>query len=471
MKAQQYTEKQIDSINLIAQNTLDENPDKAFAIATKAYQYSDKIQYDLGKLVSLEFMGYVYYMKEDSKKVLEYSIKQEKLALEVKDYKYVCIAMRSKAGAYAALGFYDEAEMTLRNALVYVEKISKPNRYHRIRGAIFETFDYVEGCKVQPDYSVKLKWSKKVLEEYLKIENAEPLTLTLSYSNLGKAYISLGKYDSATVYLNKALQLSQKYDDKFVEPQVWFGLARVSQENKNYKEAISFFKKSYEKGSGVNSPTDKRDIYEQLFRCYSDLGDSANADLYYKKWNTIKDSITNAERNSINTTTKQIVKEKEEKLTAEKNNLYYIIIGSVLLLIISIYFIIKYIKNYQKEKLQKEKTEANLIKNEGELSELELKINDSFNEVLELAKNNNPAFLIRFKEVYPEFSSKLLSAYPEMTLGQLKFCALLKLNFSTKEIAEYSHLSVRSVEMKKSRLRKQLNISSHIDLNKWMMEF
>ncbi|WP_313101109.1 hypothetical protein [Epilithonimonas sp.] len=48
---------------------------------------------------------------------------------------------------------------------------------------------------------------------------------------------------------------------------------------------------------------------------------------------------------------------------------------------------------------------------------------------------------------------------------------MLKLNFTTKEIANYNNISVRSVETRKNRLRKLMNIPSDLDLNKWMMDF
>lgn len=105
------------------------------------------------------------------------------------------------------------------------------------------------------------------------------------------------------------------------------------------------------------------------------------------------------------------------------------------------------------------------------ISDLEDKMNSAFEEVVQLAKSDDPAFLPRFKEIYPEFYNKLSETYPFLTSGQLKFCALLRLNFSTKEIAYYNHLTIRGIETKKNRLRKQLGIPSYEDLNNWMMKF
>ena len=176
--------------------------------------------------------------------------------------------------------------------------------------------------------------------------------------------------------------------------------------------------------------------------------------------------MTLLEKIETNKISKKII---DHEKTKWYENLYLIIVGLLIFFVIKLYFTIKIFRRYKKEKQQQKTTKEDLLEKELVVNELESKINDSFSELLELAKANDSSFLSRFKEIYSDFYIKLTERYPDMTSGQVKFCALLKLNFSTKEIAQCSHISVRSVEMKKSRLRKQLNIPSEVDLNNWMM--
>ena len=201
---------------------------------------------------------------------------------------------------------------------------------------------------------------------------------------------------------------------------------------------------------------------------YEKLEDDKLSNYYAKKSTELYDVIRKKEKIETDKISRNII--NEEKTTWFKN-LYFIIAGIVIFLLVKMYFTIKYFKRYQRERKRRHNTKIHLLENEKVLNQLELKVNDSFAELLELAKSNDSSFLSRFKDIYPNFYKKITTAYPEMTSGQLKFCALLKLNFSTKEIAQYTFISVRSVEMKKSRLRKQLNISSDVDLNNWMMNF
>lgn len=89
---------------------------------------------------------------------------------------------------------------------------------------------------------------------------------------------------------------------------------------------------------------------------------------------------------------------------------------------------------------------------------------EKLNEIIELAKKNDSTFLMKFQEAYPEFISNLLEINPKLDNLDLAFCALIKLNFSAKEIAAYTFIQHASVQQRKRRMRKKLNISSEIDL-------
>ena len=67
-------------------------------------------------------------------------------------------------------------------------------------------------------------------------------------------------------------------------------------------------------------------------------------------------------------------------------------------------------------------------------------------------------FEIRFKEVHKDFYSELHKAHPDLTLNEVKICAFLRLNMSTKEISAITHQSVKSINMARFRLRKKLEI-------------
>lgn len=88
--------------------------------------------------------------------------------------------------------------------------------------------------------------------------------------------------------------------------------------------------------------------------------------------------------------------------------------------------------------------------------------------LLELARKNHPQFLPFFLEMYPDFVDKFKLLDPNIRNSELCFLAYLYLNFSTKEIANYTYISEKAVLMRKNRLRKKYNIESSIPFNRWI---
>ena len=79
-----------------------------------------------------------------------------------------------------------------------------------------------------------------------------------------------------------------------------------------------------------------------------------------------------------------------------------------------------------------------------------------------------------FKEAFnnadKDFLSKMKNKHPELTANDLKFCAFLRLNLSSKEIAPLLNISVRSVEIKRYRLRKKMNLEHSVNLIDYILE-
>ena len=115
------------------------------------------------------------------------------------------------------------------------------------------------------------------------------------------------------------------------------------------------------------------------------------------------------------------------------------------------------------------KKKRNLI-NQAEEKTFKLKqrLNESLEKVIALAQNNDPGFLTSFQEAYPVFSKNLSEKHPDLINSELSFCAMIFLNFTSKEIAQYTFIEHRSVQTKKNRFRKKLNLPRHIDLYQYL---
>jgi DNA-binding CsgD family transcriptional regulator len=80
-------------------------------------------------------------------------------------------------------------------------------------------------------------------------------------------------------------------------------------------------------------------------------------------------------------------------------------------------------------------------------------------------------FAVHFDKVHSDFLRTLKAAYPNLSAHELKLCAYLLMNLSSKEIAQLMNISVRGVEISRYRLRKKFQITTETNLFNFLMEF
>lgn len=88
----------------------------------------------------------------------------------------------------------------------------------------------------------------------------------------------------------------------------------------------------------------------------------------------------------------------------------------------------------------------------------------------DIEKNNSnwDQFALHFDEVNNDFLKKLKNKFPVLSRTDLKICAYLQLNLSSKEIAQLMNISVRGVEISRYRLRKKLQIPTEQTMNDFL---
>jgi len=69
-----------------------------------------------------------------------------------------------------------------------------------------------------------------------------------------------------------------------------------------------------------------------------------------------------------------------------------------------------------------------------------------------------------FLDVYKNFYKKLNKKHPNLTSREVRLCAFLKLKMNTKEIANLTNLSVKTIEVYRTNLRKKLGLPKKINL-------
>jgi ligand-binding sensor domain-containing protein/DNA-binding CsgD family transcriptional regulator len=117
------------------------------------------------------------------------------------------------------------------------------------------------------------------------------------------------------------------------------------------------------------------------------------------------------------------------------------------------------------------KEELSLLLKKKELSETASDFKSIFRLLEDAEKGEDwEQFTAHFDEVHHNFLSILKKKFPVLSTTDLKLCAYLKLNLSSKEIAQLMNISVKGVEISRYRLRKKLQLATAVNLYDFLIQ-
>ncbi|GGP05128.1 hypothetical protein GCM10010992_20090 [Cloacibacterium rupense] len=285
-----------------------------------------------------------------------------------------------------------------------------------------------------------------------------------SSARLARYFINFNKnLDSAKYYLDFGDQLNStgKFPiyQKSILKRNW---GRYYLEKKQYQDAVINFEESLAILKNLKKNQDIKDAYKLLYEAYKKQNNDKKASLYLEKYSHLNDSIKIINQKLQEIPLHKFLKEKEIYVEKKSNRkIYFIVFAFVLFSLLAWVFYRKRVKVFLQDK-QKTKIETDVLK---------LKINDSFQELVKLAKENAPEFFAKFKETYPRVVVKILEINPSLRVSELTLCAYIFLGFNAKDIARYTHKSINTIRNRKYNLRKKLNLSEEVDISLWFRNF
>ena len=308
---------------------------------------------------------------------------------------------------------------------------------------------YISYCNY---YSVKnddknlLKYIRLSMKEHQKNPNQQYRQELefLDLSNLATVYYKINA-DSAKYYA----ELSMSKDvgkDRNVRFNNLMMLGSVDFDRKNFQSALQYFQKA-EKESGSKNNIDVQELYDKLSKTYGALQDFENQKKYEIKRDSLKLTMTEDQNKNLHS----LLNEKKEEGIS---GYIFIVAALVVAAIFALFYFLR------KKKVE----EKNEIVSSTENTEYSAQ---DYTTLLEMLKNNDPAFMSFFSKLYPDFNNTLLKVNPKLVATEIEFCALLKLKIATKDIARYKYITTKTVQNKKYLIRKKLNIPQEVDIYQW----
>jgi tetratricopeptide (TPR) repeat protein len=397
----------------------------------------------MSELTLLERKCRYFYQKNQLENMIEASENLEERADRYHDLYAQSMANVYLSEAYSINQLFDKALIHLGKAYEILEKDNSKNKKIVLaKSNVLNSFANVYLDMGEPEKAVA-----KLMQGIKKYEVLEDISdiirfQYLNYSNIATAY-SFYNLDSAEFFALKSIEIKpSNIDDDKIMVTNYLVLGRVYKEKNEFQTAISYYQKALQICGKTGEQLNLRGIYTDLVDLYNQTGNNDSVILFDNKLKELEIQNLQTKYSSL-----QMIIDKDQQ--PEKKNLTNVwLIFTLLMIVLGSFFLIIYlIKKKQKRP--------------------PLPPQDIYNSLIELVKNNDPGFLFAFEQAYPEFSSRLLEINPQLSKPEIEFCALLKLNLSTKEIARLKFIETRTVQNKKYRIRKRFNIPTSVDIYNW----
>ena len=161
--------------------------------------------------------------------------------------------------------------------------------------------------------------------------------------------------------------------------------------------------------------------------------------------------------------------------------IFFVLFVAALALFVFAYVAIIYftrIKQLKRSKLRHKRKQDNFKRLEDKSSERKITDLQEDNQKLHIDLKNDLILILQsklkapnllpffsnFEKIHPDFGQSLQKIIPSITANELKLCAFLRLNLSSKEISLLLNITPESVNKARYRLRKKMELNSTEDL-------
>ncbi|WP_144284020.1 helix-turn-helix transcriptional regulator [Chryseobacterium echinoideorum] len=466
---QQKNSKNVDSLLRLSELSRYEDGIKSLRYAKNAYDISEELNDNTLIIKSTISLAYQLFILDNYKESLSQISNLEK-RMTVDDNILKTKILEVKYVNYNVLGLDDLALDALNKYISILEKIpTAAAKQDLVKGYFYYAYRF------EKDKNYRM--ANQYIDKALKIGKTIRLNEAMN-TYIRKSYISMGlkQYDSAKVYMSKAFEEARTFENVTYRYVAYELEGYYFFNTKDYQKSIRAFQKTLSEieSMKLEDISCVMDTSAKLADIYSLLGNKEEEKKYREKSEKYSNQLKEKKNDGLKETINSILHDQEKKneKIETKNKWIAFLILFLTILGLFFYFIIK--KTRQKKDTVLQQKEILLIE-KSELEKQRDRLNRKAEEsqlatLIDLAKNNSPEFIVLFQEMYPNFIKNIKSLNAKVSNSELHFLGLAFLNFSTKEIADITFVTIAAVQLRKHRIRKKYNIPSDKDFNIWIQE-
>jgi tetratricopeptide (TPR) repeat protein len=462
---------------------------KAMEFAQNAREMSEDLNYEKGLANAMRLIGTIYNELGDYDNSSEHFFKSLKLFEKIGDKEGISHALGDIGMDFYYQKNFSKALEYDKKSLAIALEINSPTAIKRQYNNIATVYQDLQ------KYDTAIVFLRKALEINIKL--GDKLSQGINIMNIGYGQMNNGYYEEAFKSFKQSLDIATELNNQSHMAQCYLNFGVCYYSDNRFDESIPFFKKALEIGQQNQFYLIINTAAQILNEIYTHKTDTLNAYKYIKLEKMAGDSLFNSQKQRLLTKLEMQYnyekKEFDRQLAQQTKNavMLIIIFGLVSGLVILGLIFSRHRLKSKFIVLEKEKIESELgIKNREltvnliSLIRKNEMLSDISNKLVQLESNAkgleakeiitlisrelrnstddkmHNEFTQRFQEVHAGFYEKLLQSYPDLTQNELKLCAFLRLNMSTKDISELTNQQLPSIDQARYRLRKKLGISN-----------
>lgn len=373
---------------------------------------------------ALHQIGNTYYQLGEWTLALDYLQRSADIKKGLQNEWSYATTLGSIGVVYECMGRYNDAIDCHSRALVikekYPQKISTAYTLHNLGKAYYHTGKTM----------LALEFAQRSMAIKREVGNTHALTTSLCL--MARIQVAMQDYAYAQECAEEALLLAQNIHAADRICSAHEALAFVHKEARNFEQAL-FHQEQYCALTKQNLTEESRKRFEYLSTA---LGlDSARKERELERLRVQHLTQELEQKNKDLTTMSLLMAQKNEMLNKLRTQVEYMRCA----------------------------TGVTDTQNNAELVLLEQEISAALS-----SEKAWETFDQQFHAIHHEYVQKVSSLYPDLSPTELRVCAMLKINLTTKEIANLLYISVKTVEMYRFRIRKKFGLEPSVNLSTFL---
>lgn len=415
----------------------------------------------------------------------------------------IAITKNTMGGVYFRLSKSDLALKYFKEALEEIQKLAEEG------DSTYASSLHIYYNNIGLVYGLKKDMAKNYFEKAIELANpSDSYNLGRYYNNIAPCYYETGNTKKAFEAAFKSMEYRKQTNNQVGIASTDNTLAFLYCNERDFKNAKEYLQHAISIGLAIKSNLILKNAYSMLIGILEEEKDFQTANKYLQEMVAIEKTLVNdtilarttALKMEHDFAKKEALQEIKIQKTKLRQNLMLYVMIMLIIVIILIYFLLR--SHNKRIQLSRKSLEQDLEIRNKELTTNVMYLmrnTDLIREIIDRLVKLRPSlksdssdiikniitdlqslmkddlwneFEAHFNRVHLDFYRKLKGLFPDLTPTELRMCAFLRLNMSSKEISSMTGITVKSVEVMRVRIRKKLSITNtDINLINFLADF